>query len=337
MTAFDARYYDGVNSAARSVRISEDGSARVRVLGDGIDCTLAREAVRVSARLGNSPRYLYLPGGVKCETDAHAAVDTVFAHRGGLVHALERRWALVALAVVCTVGVLWAGFGYGLPVLARHAAHAIPPAMESTMGEQSLRALDSRYLEPSRLTPQQRARVHAAFERVAAGARLTTQVRLELRHSEPFGPNAFALPSGIVIVTDAMVELAATDQEIMAVLAHEIGHVQHRHIMRSILQNSAVALLVATLLGDVTSITGLAASIPTFLVEQRYSRAFEYEADAFALAWMTAHGVAPAHLASILERLAHESGGDVEGFAQYLSTHPSMRERVKAIRSGAGS
>lgn len=336
MTAFDARYYDGVNSAARAVRISEDGSARVRVLGEGIDCTLAREAVRVSARLGNSPRYLYLPGGVKCETDAHAAVDTVFAHRGGLLHALERRWALVALAVVCTVGVLWAGFGYGLPVLARHAAHAIPPAMESTMGEQSLRALDSRYLQPSRLTPQQRERVRAAFERVAASAKPTTPLRLELRHSEAFGANAFALPSGIVIVTDAMVELAGTEQEIMAVLAHEIGHVHHRHIMRSILQNSAAALLVATLLGDVTSITGLAASIPTFLVEQRYSRAFEFEADAFALEWMRAHGVEAAHLASILERPAHESGGDVEGFAQYLSTHPSVRERVNAIRSGAG-
>jgi Zn-dependent protease with chaperone function len=97
-----------------------------------------------------------------------------------------------------------------------------------------------------------------------------------------------------------------------------------------------VALLVATLLGDVTSITGLAASIPTFLVEQRYSRAFEFEADAFALEWMSAHGVEAAHLAAILERLAHESGGDVEGFARYLSTHPSMRERVNAIRSGAG-
>lgn len=334
MSAFDAHYYDGVSSAARKVRISVQ-DARVRVLGEDIDRTLSCEQVRVSARLGNSPRYLYLPDGAKCETAAHDAVDALFAQRAGLVHALERRWLLAVGATACTLAILWGGFTYGVPVLARHAAHAIPPSMESAMGEQSLRALDSRYLEPTRLPQQQREQVRAAFERVAATLEPTPPVRLELRHSEDFGPNAFALPSGIVIMTDAMVELADNEHEIMAVIAHEIGHVQHRHIMRSILQNSAVAVLVATLLGDVTSVTGLAASVPTFLVEQRYSRAFEYEADAFALEWMRASGVDPVHLAAVLDRLAQQAGGDVEGFARYLSTHPSMRERVQAIRRDA--
>lgn len=336
MSAFDAHYYDGISSAARKVRVSVEPDARVRVLGEDIDRTLAREQVRVSARLGNAPRYLYLPDGAKCETAEHDAVDALFAHRGGLVHALERHWLLAVGAAICTLVILWGGFTYGVPVLARHAAHAIPPSMESAMGEQSLRALDGQYLEPTRLPPQQREQVRAAFERVAATLPPTAAVRLELRHSEDFGPNAFALPSGIVIMTDAMVELAGNEHEIMAVIAHEIGHVHHRHIMRSILQNSAVAVLVATLLGDVTSVTGLAASVPTFLVEQRYSRAFEYEADAFALAWMHANSIDPVHLAAVLDRLAHEAGGDVEGLARYLSTHPSMRERVQAIRRGAG-
>lgn len=336
MTVFDARYYDGVSSRARSVRISADGNARVRLVGDDIDRTLARDSVRVSARLGNSPRYLYLPDGARCETQDHDAVDDVFARVGGAVHALERNWTTVAAAALCTLAVLWGGFVYGLPVLARHAAHAVPPGMETTMGEQSLRALDSRYLEPSRLTDAQRERVRAAFERVASDLDLAPGVRLELRHSERFGPNAFALPSGIVIMTDAMVALAQDEHELMAVIAHEIGHVHHRHIMRSILQNSAVALLVATLLGDVTSISGLAASIPTFLVEQRYSREFEFEADAFALEWMIAQGIEPRHMAAVLERLAHETGGDAQGFVEYLSTHPSTRERIMAIRSRAG-
>ena len=335
MTVFDARYYDGVSSLARSVRISVDANARVRVVGDGIDRTLARDAVRVSARLGDSPRYLYLPDGSRCETVDHDAVDDVFAHHGAWLHALERNWTAVAAAVLCTLAVLWGGFEYALPALARHAAHAVPPQMETTMGEQSLHALDGRFLEPSRLPDAQRERVRAAFDRVASDLALAPGVRLELRHSEQFGPNAFALPAGIVIVTDAMVELAQDEHELMAVIAHELGHVHHRHIMRSILQNSAVALLVATLLGDVTSVSGLAAAIPTFLVEQRYSREFEHEADAFALAWMQAQGIDRAHMAAILERLAAKTGADGGGLEVYLSTHPSMRERVRAVKGAA--
>ena len=334
MSGFDASYYDGRSSIARRVRIDVQPGARVRMLGDGIELTFEHDEVRVSARLGTSPRVLHLPDGAKCETTDHDAVDRAFRHRVGWLHALERRWAMTAVALVCTLAVLWAGVMYALPVLARHVAHAVPPRMEASLGEQSLQALDRHYLQPTRLLHAQRARVHAAFTRVASSLERATDLRLELRRSERLGANAFALPSGIVIMTDEMVTLAANEHEIMAVIAHEIGHVHHRHILRSILQNSAVALLLATVLGDLSSISGLAASIPTFLMEQRYSRAFEYEADAFAIQWLSTHGIDPANLAAILERLAQRGGADSEGLGVYLSTHPSTHERVQAIRGG---
>jgi Zn-dependent protease with chaperone function len=128
-----------------------------------------------------------------------------------------------------------------------------------------------------------------------------------------------------------MVELAENDEQLMAVIAHELGHVHHRHIMRSLLQNSVAALLIATLLGDVASITGLAASIPTFLLEQRYSRAFEFEADAFALRWLDAQRLDRQHLAKILQLLSDTHGAQSGGLGKYLSTHPSMDERIMAI------
>jgi len=332
LITFRARYFDGHTSGARDVKIGVTADGNIRIEGDGFAKSLRRDEVRVSMRLGNSPRYLYLPGGAKCESTEHDAMDCAFADSGGLVHGLERRWALVVAAAAFTIAFLWVGFTYVLPIMAHHAADAVPVELEYQMGEQSLAALDAHFLEATRLTEATRARAQAAFGTVAGSVDIPQPIRLELRRSEVLGANALALPSGIIVITDAMVELAENNQQLMAVISHEVGHVHHRHIMRSILQNSVVALLVATVLGDITSVTGLAASIPTFLVEQRYSRAFEFEADRFALAWMHAEGIEAHHLADILSRLTDAAGGDTSGFERYLSTHPSTGERIEAIK-----
>ena len=337
MITFDARYFDGRTSGALDVKVGVTAEGNIRIEGDGVEKNLRRDEVRISARLGNSPRYLYLPDGAKCESIEHDAMDSAFADRGGLVHGMERRWTLVVAAAVFTIAFLWAGLTYVVPIMARHAAYAVPIELEQQMGERSLAALDEHFLEATELTQAARARARAAFDVVAGSVATELPISLELRRSEVLGANALALPSGIIVITDAMVELADNDQQLMAVICHEIGHVHHRHIMRSILQNSVVALLVATLLGDVASVTGLAASIPTFLVEQRYSREFEFEADRFAQAWMRAEDIETDHLADILSRLTDEAGGDSTGFERYLSTHPSTEERIEAIRKQAHS
>ena len=85
------------------------------------------------------------------------------------------------------------------------------------------------------------------------------------------GANAFALPNGTIVVTDDLVKLAEHDDELVAVLAHEIGHVVSRHALRRVLQDSGVMLLVAGITGDIVSISSLAAALPTLLIEAKYS------------------------------------------------------------------
>ncbi len=337
MRQFQARYYDGQSSRAHEVLLTCDGD-HLQVRGEAISMNVELRTIRVSSRLGDSPRYLNFADGAKCETADHDAIDEIF-NRAGIVHRLERRWTLALVATVLTATFVWASVEFGLPAIARHAANAVPVAMEQSMGQQSLQALDASLMKESRLMERDRERVRAAFARVSGSLadrddlQLPAQlpVKLLLRRSETLGANAFALPSGIVVFTDEMVELAATDEELMAVIAHELGHVRHRHILRSILQNSVVALLIASLVGDITSITGLAASIPTFLVEQRYSREFEFEADAFALQWMHAQQVDPQHFARILRRISDSHGANPAGISKYLSSHPSINERIDAI------
>ena len=69
-------------------------------------------------------------------------------------------------------------------------------------------------------------------------------LRLELRAGGAIGPNAFALPSGIIMVTDELVRIAEHPEEFESVLAHEAGHMVHRHSLRMLLQGSASTLLM---------------------------------------------------------------------------------------------
>jgi Zn-dependent protease with chaperone function len=141
------------------------------------------------------------------------------------------------------------------------------------------------------------------------------------------------LPAGTIILTDELVRLAVDDEEIAAILAHEVGHVRNRHALRALLQNSVVAGLIIVLTGDASSATNLAAGIPTLLARAGYSREFEYEADLVAREYLLANDIPLQRFADIIRRLEEEqaSTGVVPGL---LATHPGAEERVIAFEQG---
>jgi Zn-dependent protease with chaperone function len=114
------------------------------------------------------------------------------------------------------------------------------------------------------------------------------------------------------------------------VLAHELGHLRERHALRGLLQASAVGALVAVWVGDVGSV---ATALPAFVLEARYSRDFEREADAYAAAVLGANGLGTRPLADLLARLEASQGGPRPrgGLVAYLSSHPATAERIRAL------
>ena len=127
----------------------------------------------------------------------------------------------------------------GLPIVAQHVAERIPVGAESSLGEQTLSGMDRLRAEA---VGASRGATGDAARGVRSNGRMAESLpepRLEFRASPALGPNAFALPSGIIVVTDELVTLAHDDREILAVLGHELGHVAHRHVMRQLLQSSA--------------------------------------------------------------------------------------------------
>ena len=159
------------------------------------------------------------------------------------------------------------------------------------------------------------------------------EYQLEFRGGGHIGANAFALPSGIIVMTDELVELAKKDDELVSVLAHEVGHVRGRHALRQMLQAAGVSALAVALLGDVSSISGVLSAAPA-LLHAKHSRDFEREADAFAKQWLREHGIAESNFDAILCRISGSHGGTKSERKQkesfdYFSSHPSTTERAQ--------
>ncbi len=171
---------------------------------------------------------------------------------------------------------------------------------------------------------------------MARRAGIDGKSRLEFRKGKGVGANAFALPSGIVVMTDEMVALARNDDELAAVLAHEAEHVRGRHGMRHILQNSMTVLIVSAVTGDIASISSLASTVPTVLIDAKYSRDFEREADAAVAVYLRSRKIPLKRYADILARLQAELDKKVPGESMparnYLSTHPPTEDRIKGFK-----
>ena len=135
-------------------------------------------------------------------------------------------------------------------------------------------------------------------------------------------------------MTDPLAKLARNDDQISAVLAHEIGHVRHRHGLRISLQAAGLAALAAALFGDATSITSLATTLPAALLQSGYSREFETEADDYAFQRLREVGLSPKAFADImllLEKSRQKATGG--GTRDYLSTHPATAKRIQRALS----
>jgi Zn-dependent protease with chaperone function len=337
VTPVAAVYFDGKNSLKHEVSLLI-GGGKVKLVGRDVQLEFSARKVRVAPRLGNTPRWLYLPGGGACVVADNDAVDRFTRERPftRVLNRLEARPAYAVAAIVLVAGLLWLLIDRGLPPVVEYIAERIPRGAETALGEKTLEALSEEWFRPSTLPRARQDALRAEFNDLVKSAGDTGPLRLEFRASPVIGPNAFALPSGIIVVTDELVKLARNDQQVLAVLAHEIGHVHYRHTMRRLLQSSATALIIAAVTGDIASTTSLAASAPALLLQARYSRDYEREADAFAIALLQRTGIGAQNFAAILQRLEgrHHRSGFVPTF---LASHPPTAEREALARAAAGT
>lgn len=334
MIKIQAYYYDGNSSAQVPVQISIDQSGTVLIKGESLQIETTINQLTIAARLANTPRHIYLKNGAKLETSDNESVDQICRYFESnryylILHRLEKNWHYVIASLLVTIAFVWGGIEYGVPVAAKWVVKGLPYQIEQDIGEQGLEALDYWLFSESELEKTEQQQLLDKFKTLVDYSNKSYDYRLVFRSSKQMGANALALPGGMIILTDGLVRLAENPQQILAVLAHEMGHIEFQHGIRSLLQNSITALFMAGVLGDITSVTSLSVALPTFLVESRYSREFELEADQYAIQFLKTQKIDNKQFSRILTLLEKTKEKDYE--FDYLSSHPAMQKRIAII------
>ncbi len=313
-----------------------------------------------SDRIGNIPRKITLTDGSVFETKENDHVDKALqqnAHHAvniGILHKLESHWGWISTALVVTVVVTYSFFKWGLPWGANKLTYAIPISVTQRIGGDVLDFMDGFIFKESKLADSRQDSLRERYSALAHNLNETAGFNFTFHFRNMVGiPNAMALPSGDIIVTDKLIEIAEDPQEIDAVLLHEIGHVVHRHGLQQVFQSAFVSVLVAMVTGDVSGSSEILVAFPAFLLQSQYMRHHESDADEYAFKQMMAQGIDPKHFASIMQRMTDEvkstkSESDnskappigspdaqeeqvapSKDISAYFATHPITRDRIE--------
>lgn len=208
----------------------------------------------------------------------------------------------------------------------------LTPRQEIALGLQSVPQLVQEYggLYPDQMVQDRIDRI--GNELVANSVARDTPWEFEFYVlDDPNTVNAFALPGGPVFITTALLSRFETEDQIAAVLSHEIIHVLARHSAQAIAKND----LANGLIGAVGVASGDASSAQTAamigqLITMQYGRDAEIQSDTLGVCLMIRSGYNPEAMVEVMRILASASGGG--GQPEFLSSHPNPDNRIGRIQ-----
>jgi Zn-dependent protease with chaperone function len=330
-----ATWFDGRTAAAHPVSVRIAGGCLSLQESDGALLRTARlERVQLSDPTARAPRFVYLEDGSTLEvhdTEPFNRVLDTLGKRPALVARLQHRAPVATVALALLVASFVLAYTHGVPLLARWIAFALPAGVEARLGEQFEQTLNLEMLAASRLTEDHQARLRALLGEAARRGAPGVAYELKSRATQTGeGINAFSLPGGTIVLLDGLVNATADETQVLAVLGHELGHVANKHGLRNILQALGIAAIASAAWGDFAGVT---ANIPVVFGALHYSRAFELEADRYAVDFLRANGLTAQPLIEFFESIAARGGDSQDtGPADIFSTHPPTRDRIERLK-----
>lgn len=156
--------------------------------------------------------------------------------------------------------------------------------------------------------------------------------------------NAFALPGGYVVINSGLILRAERAEELQGVLGHEISHVTQQHGLRAVIRSTGVYVIAQTLIGDASGLIALLANAGPLLLNQKYSRDFEREADRKGYELLKRAQVDPRGMVDFFRTVLAEEkkqlakiGDDkarqaLESAQGFIGSHPETEERIATLQ-----
>ncbi|AQR74239.1 M48 family metallopeptidase [Sphingomonas sp. LM7] len=165
----------------------------------------------------------------------------------------------------------------------------------------------------------------------AMATRMQMREGVDLRVVDVPMVNAVTLPGGHVVLFSGLLKQASSPDEVAGVLAHELGHVENRDVLESLVRQLGLSVVLGGLDGNVGGYTNA-------LLSASYSRGAETRADAFAIDALRQAQVSPHATAAFFQRLSKSEikvkGADA--LLGYMASHPMSSERERRFAASAG-
>lgn len=163
-------------------------------------------------------------------------------------------------------------------------------------------------------------------------AQTKPQFRYHFRIVDDPSVNAFGIGGGYIYVNSGLLALSDSEGEVVAVLAHEIGHQVKRHVAKQMSRQTVFESLARAAVGpNAGQWIDLAAGLGVTTGQLYFGREAEREADSVMIDLMPRAGYDPREALAMFQKLRSIQGSDPGAVATIFSSHPPTRERSDAV------
>lgn len=339
----NGRLFDGLAPVARAVelRLGPDG---LELQGEDVSRVLAYAGLVNLGEFGQELRIGYRP-----EPDLRVIAPKAllpglaqFAPNSFHKGRIGLRWALLSAALTLGAAAVAAALFFGAPVLAEPLARITPPEIEQQLGDNVAAQLQLIFKPcEGEAAADAKAAIAPMVERLVEVMQPEHPISVEFVKSS--APNAVALPGGRVLITDGLFDAINQQDELAAVLAHELGHVRARDGLIAAYRHAGLGVTLELITGG-TGLAQQAILLGGQVVEAGNTRRQEARADDAALAALAQLGSDPGALARAFQGLERTSNalrkmdGEKPGRAgalDFLASHPAIEERIAKAQAHA--
>ena len=159
--------------------------------------------------------------------------------------------------------------------------------------------------------------------------------------------NAFALPGGYIYINRGLMSYLSSEEELAAVLGHEIGHVTARHSVRQYSQAQLMGILSTAVEINSGRTAGNLANLASGALLSGYGRDMELEADDLGAQYIYQEGYSPQGMYEVLsvlkdqeiysKKIAEQRGQESRSYHGVFASHPSNDLRLQEVLDNVGS
>ena len=254
-----------------------------------------------------------------------------------MVRSIQRRRMLtgIGLALVLLVPLMaLLGLFLAKDWLVGKVAQQVPVAWEKELGETMFQQLSEGQLVEDAVICEDFDKIASRLIKGIGSKRYEFKFHIVKDDSL----NAFALPGGTMAIHTGLLLKANSAEEVAGVMAHELAHVTEQHGVSNLIETAGLYLLVTGLFGDTTGLLAVIANNAPALLQMKFSRDHEREADKRGFEFLMAAEIDPQGMVSFFKKMhLHQEEKGTNTIPDFLSTHPATTKRINNLEQLIGN